>query len=724
MNFQDVFGSAQWICAEEADICPLFRKNFDLTEVPVQAELTILGFGGFVFYVNGKRATEDLFLPLSTEFELRPMPAEQELSPRAYVYRYDVTPCLTVGKNTLTVMLGSGWYTKTTSVFAPYGTKKLAFHLKLVGIQGETTVVSDEHVKYRPSYVVKSEFEYGQEFHDYADWSDAALEADFDDSAWKNAIPAKPLNTDYQFTNCPRDGVRATHKPVMIREDGNVRVYDSGKNLSGYPVLRSNGAGKIIVEFAEEKTADGDIRRSPGFCQRLEFEVGEDERILFPLFTWMGFRYFSVDGNAEVLCVEETYADIAVDSSFDSSNEVLNWTYKTFLNTQLNNVHTGIPSDCPQLERRGYTGDGQLACRAAMACLDMKELYRKWILDISDCQDRKSGHVQYTAPYVCSGGGPGGWGCAIVVLPYEFWKFYGDDCYVRELYPQMLKYFEFMESHSENLFVKVDMPDEAWCLGDWAATDPIVMPAPFVNNYFYIKSMEKVIEMARYLGHDEDIPMLEARIAERRHITKIAYKNTWDSNFFGCQQGANAFALDMDIGDERTKKNLIQYYETKNPYYDTGIFGTDIVTRLLFEYGRSDIAYRLLTTDEPYGFGKWKKQGATTLWEYWYDRRSHNHPMFGAVLAYFYEYILGIKQKADSYGYRRITIDPVVIEDLSFAKGHMTVEQGRIAVSYETTPEGKRMLTVEIPAGVEADVVTPDGEIVTLSGATRQTFGC
>ena len=171
----------------------------------------------------------------------------------------------------------------------------------------------------------------------------------------------------------------------------------------------------------------------------------------------------------------------------------------------------------------------------------------------------------------------------------------------------MLQYFEFMETHSENLLVKVDMPVDAWCLGEWAATDPIVMSAPFVNNYFYVKSMEKAIEIARHIGRDEDIPMLEARIAERKHATDVAYRNTWDSNFFGCLQGANAFALDMGIGDERTKTNLINYYENKNPFYDTGMFGTDIVTRVLFEYGRPDLAYKLLTADEPYGFGKWMK---------------------------------------------------------------------------------------------------------------------
>lgn len=713
MQFQEIFGSAKWICAENNDICPIFRKNFNLAELPVKAELTILGFGGFVFYVNGKRATEDLFLPLTSEFEPRFMPDGQVLSPRAYVYRYDITPYLTQGTNTLAVILGSGWYDKTSCVYAPYGGKKLCFSLKLTDTAGERYIVSDEGVKYRESHVSYSLFEEGIEVHSYEEWDDTMLTADCDDSAWSNAIPAKPLDTDYQFTNCPRDRVIAAHKATMIRTEGNVRVYDAGKNLSGYPVLRSTGAGQITVLFSEEKTDAQDIREYPGFNQKLIFNVGDEPRTLYPLFTWQGFRYFRVTGDAEVECVQETHADIAVDSSFDSSDAVLNWLHRTYINTQLNNVHTGVPSDCPQLERRGYTGDGQLACRAAMACLDMKELYRKWILDISDCQDRNSGHVQYTAPYVQSGGGPGGWGCAIVVLPYEYWKFYGDDSFVREMYPQMLHYFQFLEDHSENLLIKVDMPADAWCLGEWCTNDPVALPAPFINNYFYVKSMEKAIEIARHIGKTEDIPMLEARIAERRHATEVAYKNTWDGNFIGCRQGANAFALDMGIGDDRTRQHFINYYD-KKPYYDTGIFGTDIVTRLLFTYGRADIAYRLLTNGEPFGFRKWMNDGATTLWEYWYDRRSHNHPMFGAVTAYLFEYILGIKQKDDSFGYRRVTIAPAVIEALPRAKGHITVEQGQIAVAFHTDENGKRILTADIPAGVEAEVVSPNNGAITM----------
>ena len=114
------------------------------------------------------------------------------------------------------------------------------------------------------------------------------------------------------------------------------------------------------------------------------------------MFTWFGFRYFTVKGDAEPIGVKVLHTDVKVTAAFESDNETLDWIYKAFLNTQLSNMHAGIPSDCPHLERRGYTGDGQLVCHAAMNALDARYFYHKWISDIGDCQDIYSGHVQYT----------------------------------------------------------------------------------------------------------------------------------------------------------------------------------------------------------------------------------------------------------------------------------------------------------------------------------------
>lgn len=718
MNHSEVFGNSIWVKAKEADICPLIRTNFEINEDVKSATLNILGLGTYVFYVNGKPVTTDLFQPINSNFEHRDFPKGEVMAVRSYVNSYDVTDFIIKGRNTIATMLGNGWYDGTRQE-KPFGEKKLCLSLSIETESGTKYVGTSLDDKYTETFVKKSNLlEY--EVHDYTDWDDSVLRQDFDDSLLPTVLPANPLETEYYFSDCPRDSVIETYTPKVVGKVGNAIVYDVGLNMSGIPVLRSKGKKcKIKVAFSEEILENGELDATHSMWQWFEATVGDKPVEIKNIFSWYAFRYFAVEGDAEVVSVLRTHTNVPVTSSFESSDSTLNWIYETYLNTQRCNMHHGMPSDCPHFERRGYTGDGQLTCRSAMHLLDMHSFYTKWMEDISDCQDRLTGHIQYTAPYTHSGGGPGGWGSAIVVLPYEMWKHYGDDKNLERFYPQMLHYFEYLESHSENMLVNSDTPGE-WCLGEWCTPGPVQLPAPFVNNYFYVKALEKTIEIAKHIGKDADIPFLEKRMADRKNAIRVAYFNPWDGNFLGMRQGANAFALDIGLGDSRTKDNFIKYYDNLG-YYDTGIFGTDIVTRKLFEYGRADIAVKLLTASEPHGFGKWQKDGATTLWEYWFNSRSHDHPMFGAVATYLYEYILGIKQCKDSYGFDKITISPAYVNSLDFAKGHITTEKGVISVAYEKV-NGKAILYLELPDGIFAEVTTPLGAKVEVTKATKARF--
>lgn len=718
MKHYEAFGEAVWVQAKELDICPLVRTNFEIEGNIKKATLNILGLGTYVFYVNGKSATSDLFQPINSNYEHRDFPKGEVMAVRAYVNAYDVTELLREGKNTIATMLGNGWYDGTRQE-KPYGEKKLCFSLEVETDRGVCTFGTSLNDRYTETFVKKSNIlEY--EVHDYTDWDDAVLYPEYDDTSLPFVVAAKPLETEYYFSDCPRDKVIETYTPTVIKRDENSTVYDVGVNMSGIPVLHSLGEkGKIRISFSEELDANGEPDERHSMWQSFEATVGEKPVEIKNVFSWYAFRYFKVEGKAEAVAVLRTHTDVAVTSSFESSDSTLNWIYETYLNTQRCNMHHGMPSDCPHFERRGYTGDGQLTCRSAMHLLDMHDFYTKWMEDISDCQDRLSGHIQYTAPYTHSGGGPGGWGSAIVVLPYEMWKHYADDKNLARFYPQMLHYFEYLETHSENMLVNSDTPGE-WCLGEWCTPGPVELPAPFVNNYFYVKALEKTIEIAKHIGKDEDVPMLEERMAARKNAINVAYFNPWDGNFLGMRQGANAFALDIGLGNEKTKQNFIDYYD-KLGYYDTGIFGTDIVTRKLFEYGRADVAVKLLTASEPHGFGKWQKDGATTLWEYWFDSRSHDHPMFGAVATYLFEYLLGIKQTKDSYGFDRITISPAYVDSIDHIKGHITTDKGVISVAYEKV-NGKAALYLSLPDGIHAKVRTPIGRIVDIDRATNARF--
>ncbi len=720
MKHNEVFGNAIWVRAKENSICPVIRTTFNIDAEKIKkANINILGFGTYVFYVNGESATADLFQPINSNYEDRSFPKDEVMAVRAYVNSYDITSLLKSGKNTVATMLGNGWY-DGTRLEKPYGERKLCFLIEVETENGILTFGTSTKDKYAETFVKRSNL-HEYEVHDYTGWDERILSDDFDDSELPNVVKARSLDTEYMFSDCPRDTVIERYAPKIVGRIGEDTVYDAGVNTAAIPVLMSRGIPSTIeIEFSEELTADGDVEEGHSQWQKFTATVGDKPVRIANVFSWYGFRYFKVKGEADAVEIMRTHTDVAVTSSFTSSNETLNWIYDAYLNTQRCNLHHGMPSDCPHFERRGYTGDGQLTCRSAMHLLDMQKFYKKWMEDIADCQDRLSGHIQYTAPYTRSGGGPGGWGSAIVVLPYEMWKYYGDDSDLARYYPMMLKYFEYLESHSENLLVNSDTPGE-WCLGEWCTPGPVVLPAPFVNNYFYVKSLEKTIEIAEHIGKSDDIPMLKKRMDERKNAINVAYYNPWDGNYVGCLQGANAFALDIGLGDENTKKNFIEYYE-KNGYYDTGIFGTDIVTRKLCEYGRIDVAFKLLTAKTPHGFGRWQEDGATTLWEYWFDSRSHSHPMFGAVSTYLFEYLLGIKQDKGSCGFDRVTISPAYLDTLPFVSGHITTPKGVIKVETRVI-RGKKTLTVSMPDGIHATVHAPIGKPLEFTKGFESTFG-
>lgn len=703
MTGREVFFDAAWI---GADTYPVIRKPFSASHVQ-SATLRIVGFGAYECRINGKRVSDILYAPLNSNFEERhDFPVGEVMAHRIWVDEYDVTNLISEGENVLCVLLGDGWYTGVPYE-QPFGERKVCFVLTLSDGVHTERVVSSLKDRYVPS-PLKSMIPFQHETYDYTAFDEQVYLPGYTGES----MPVRPMEepqSDYGFIECPRDRVCAKLTPRMVHSAPKDTLYDAGENISGFPVLRAKRAGEVIHITYSEELKDGELDPSYLHLQQLTFTSDSSERILFSLFSWFGFRYFRVEGDAEVLYVAKVHTDVAVTASFETDNETLNWIYRTFLNTQLCNMHAGIPSDCPHLERRGYTGDGQLCCGSVMRTLDVQTFYRKWLYDIADCQDRVTGHVQYTAPYTRSGGGPGGWGGAIVFVPYRYYLEYGDEGPMREMYSQMLRYFDFLDTFAQDGLIVRDYPADVWCLGEWCTPDPIRIPAPYVNGYFYIKALQTVRRIAQIIGKNDDIPAIDARMKAQKRIVCDHFFDPATGDFAGNIQGADVFAWDMGLGDERTVANAVSHYE-KEPYFDTGIFGTPLVVRMLFSQNRPDLAWRVLTAKEPHGFAKWMEMGATTFHEEWYTARSHSHPMFGAVVDEIFSYIAGIRQAPGSVAYSSVIIDPAFIDGLDRFNAGVTSVHGEIRVSYETNEQG-RVLTVTVPRDMNVTVLQP-AEIV------------
>lgn len=645
-SYQFIFDDAKWVSFHGEKDAVIARKDFYIDEVK-NTLLYASGLGFCEIYINGQKISDRLLAPawtnyVSVDSKTMSYPIFDKMTQRILYEKLDVTEFLVEGKNTIVFHIGGGWFCQYESIgeLAPhYGDIMLCFKL----MQGERQITeSDAKVKYLKSYVRKSNIYYGEE-HDarIGNYDFSIVDCNTDD--WKNAEEInRPLSV-LQEQDCTPDKVVRTLKPKCIYEHGDIKVYDIGENITGYPVIKfhddTSHSGVCDIRYAENINDDFTLNfNSAGWESRVQKDrfIRDREKTEFhPHFTWHGARYFEVIGDADVVEYRVTHTDLKQIVNFKSSNETLQWIFDAFIRTQLSNTHGCIPSDCPHRERLGYTGDGQLACEAVMTCFDAEKMYRKWMQDVADCQDIYTGHVQHTAPFRGGGGGPGGWGGAIVFVPYSFYKFYKDKSVLEKYYQNMLNFLDYMESRSENgLVVKEELG--GWCLGDWCSPDnKNLIPEPFVNTYFLIKAFKQVIEISKIL--DKEADKLKSRLENIENAFIKAYYDEKTGTFSSSLEASDAYAYDIGLGDERTLKAIVDKYEVLAEF-DTGIFGTDILIRVLCENGHKNLALKLLTSEKENTFYNMKKHGATTLWENWNGEASHSHPMFGAVVQYIVKY--------------------------------------------------------------------------------------
>lgn len=704
MTHKELFSDARWLCPKSDADAALFRATFENNKAQ-SAEITICGLGYFILYINGERVSDDEFAPAYTDYHNRPdmvlsYPLNDIWSHRIHVMKYDITPFLREGKNVLGVMVGGGFYhqlLRKGEGDVSYGKIKLCYK---IDFEDGTSVISDKNTLYKKGFFIKSNLFYG-ETHDYSrfdrKWN--TLDAETHGWATPDIVPA-PLS-EYYIQDCPSDRVVETLKPELVKKFDTYSVYKVERNVTGYPVIYCDGVGeRIWYECAEELAPDFNIDNiSVGYNHQRQrfFAITDGSKELYhPYFCWHGFQYFSLSNNAEPVEVRVIHSDVKNTSSFECSDETLNWLYKAFINTQESNMHGCIPSDCPHRERLGYTGDGQLTCDAVMTQFDAEAFYKKWIEDIKDCQDKGTGHVQHTAPFAGGGGGPAGWGGAMIIVPYHFYRHYGDVQALKDIYPNMAKFVEYMESRCEHGLV-VREEKYGWCLGDWCTPERIAIPEPFVNTTLFIIQLKMLVYLCKVL--DIDTAEYEKLIAEHAEAVKREYADG-DGGFIGGLQGADTFAAECGTGDRHTIAKLVEKY-TDLQQFDTGIFGTYSLLNVLYQSGNGDLATELLSNKNEVSFETMRKAGASTLWENWNGESSHSHPMFGASTLYLFRDILGIKQTENSVRYNEVVIEPVFAKCLDYAKGHITTPHGEIAVEWKRDGE-KVEIKINLCDGVKA----------------------
>lgn len=731
---------------------PAVRKEFVLEEAADRARLYVTGTGLYECFVNGQLVNDGYLQPGFNHYNFWQQ-----------VQSFDVTPFLRRGKNVISFLMGDGWYRGRFGVNGGmqnnFGTG-LHLLMELHSFQKDGTeqmIVSDESFRYTEGPVQFSNI-YDGEIYDARVLPDVWMYPEYSDAAWKHAVFMEPERME-KLADRFSLPVKAMEKrrPVSLDKapDGTM-ILDMGQNMTGWLVFRDMlpCGGRICFQFAE-LLEDGKLCRKNLLTAKQEFIYTSDGKgkLVRPHFTYYGFRYVQISGFPEDIekdcftgwCL---YSSMPVTMKAETGNQKINQLLSNVMWSQKDNF-LEHPSDCPQrAERLGWTGDAQIYCRTASFNMETSFFFRKYMKDVNEEQRHKNGMVPFIIPKIAGKGfeNPAedecsaAWSDVAVIIPWNQYVFFGDKNILREEYPGMKAWVEYMHRKDVEDGGKA-LWNTGFQFGDWLALDN-PEPGPFgktdpgyIASCYYHYSSLLTSKAAKVLGMEEDAVVYE-QMAERIK-TAIQKKYFDEKGIFkqGTQTGyVMAIFLEL-VPEEAIRENgrlLAEKIQKNGNHLDTGFVGTPYLLPALSRAGLVSTAYDLLLQEEYPGWLYEVNLGATTIWEAWdaldSDGRltgemSLNHYAFGSVAEWIYTECCGIRPMESFPGFRKIRIEPRPDKRLDRASAEYSSAAGTYYVEWKYLSENQVRVRISVPDGAAAYFKMPgDAQAQELKSGKYEKF--
>jgi len=680
---------------------PKFTKIFKSDAGGVQ-KLHICGLGQYVAYLNGEKVggERDVLTPGWTDAR------------KTCIYdTYDVT--LKPGENRLDVILTGGMYTLERTP---------GRYQKFSGHQGDRKLKVWGAVESDPSWTVS---ESGVIFASVYGGDDV------DGRMWLNN--AQPTIRQAQQVPPPAgELVAANFRIKLFAKHVGVNCGDHWKfdeNLAYVPEIRVKGkaGAKVRIQMAEcwDTTPKKTLRDACGWSgtwctYTLKGDPkGETWR---PPFFYRGFQFatLTLQGEVEVqeFCAYEVHADCEQIGTFECGNDMLNRIYHIVVNSQKSNMMS-VFTDCPHREKLGW--QEQYNCHSVQMrwVWDAAKVFAKCCRDITDAQ-LPNGLVPDICPeYVIFNGGFRDsieWGSSVILVPMQQYEWTGDAQFIGRMWPAMVKYMDYIQSKSKN---GIAPPG----LGDWIPLDrtPHTLSA---QAWWYWDALA-MSELAQSLGKIEDVKKY-SELAKQ--IAKDFDREFWNpakNCYCNGQQAAQALAVGLNLAATPEKrdaalKQLIADIEKRGMQNSTGELAYPFLLKALQNHGYGQYIYDMTIRDDKPGYGYMVKQGLTSLHEDWACGHglSYNHFMFGDIVEWLYEGLAGIRRVKPAFAEFRV--EPFYPRGLDYVRATHRIPEtgGVIEVAWRAGGEGTE-LTVTVPKGSVATVVTPSGEKVRQEPGTR-----
>ena len=695
-----------------------FRHSFSLTKTIVSARAYVAAAGLYELFINGKRVGDHVLDPMYTRFDRRNL----------YV-TYDVTEYLNNGSNAIGMLLGNGWYNlQSTAVWyfdkAPWRARpSFCLDLRITYTDGSTeTISSGKDWRTALSPVVFNSIYTGEHVDarlDIPHWN----EGPFIDTGWKNVI----------FTGVPSQHVVAQGSvPIRIKDTVNAvdvkrfsdtdYVFDLGRNIAGVSRIIVQGpAGTILrLKHGERLYPTGHVDQSnidvhyrptddsDPFQTDIYILKGEGEETFQPRFNYKGFQYVEVTASQPVALKQNSltgyfmHSDVRPVGTIQSSNPTINQIWAATNNSYLSNLF-GYPTDCPQREKNGWTGDAQIAVETGLYNFDAITVYEKWLADLRD-EQQPNGVLPSIVP-------TGGWGyewgngpdwtSAIAIIPWNVYMFYGDPQLLRDCYENIKRYVDHINSLYPSGLT-------TWGLGDWIPVKSKT-PVEFTSTAYYYADVVILAQAAKLFHKDEDSAYYSRLAAKIKAAFNEKYLNKVTGAYGSGLQTELSAALYWHLVPTpiipKTAAVLADRVRADSMKLDVGLLGTKTILNALSENGYADLAYRLASNETEPSWGWWMKNGATTLYENWPINAgsdiSMNHIMFGEIGAWFYKGLGGILPDTAEPGFRHIRLQPHFVTGLNEFNATHDCPFGTIASHWQR--DGDHLTyTATIPAGASA----------------------
>ena len=730
---------ASWIGAKEPAETLLLRKEFTVKPQLKRAVVHVCGLGQYEVTFNGVNSTENLLTPGWTKYD------------KTCLYEsYNITSLLKEGSNAAGLFLANGMYnvkagryTKFTGSFGPL---KAIAQILLEYNDGTSEIIgTDENWRVSPGPITFSSVYGGEDY-------DARLEQKgwdkpgFADSKWRPAEKMQGPGGALKGVSCSAPPIRKieTLKTASIKEiKPGTAVYDLGQNVSLIPRIQVKGkAGSIVrITPAELIKPDGSVDRRScggGECYWQYTLAGEGAETWFPKFFYHGSRYLQVECKAvdggDVPVVELLEGVVVHSSSdpvgeFSCSNELFNRIRTLIRWAQRSNlVH--VITDCPHRERLGWLEQYHLNGPSLRYEFNLAGLFTKGMNDMADSQ-LANGLVPDIAPeYVVFSDGfrdSPEWGSAYILSAWQQYEWTGDTALLQKYYEGMKRYVAFLGSRSKDYIVSHGLGD--WCdLGPNSPGVAQLTPIAVTATAFYYVDASLLAKIASLMNKEDDVKTYTELAEQIRKAFNKTFFHPETGQYATGSQCSNALALVMDIAEPKNRdavlQSIVNDVRKRGNALTPGDVGYRYLLKALAEGGRSDVIFDMNNQSDKPGYGYQLNQGATSLVETWDARKdtSWNHFMLGHIMEWFYHDLAGIGYDPSAPGYKKISIKPQPVGDITWAKASLDSIQGKIVSSWSIRDK-RFILNVTIPANTAATIFMPAKSVIgiTESGAAIET---